>query len=223
MKKIFVILCITLFSCSTSYAWLSSDPNDLNIIRGSVWSFQHNNNIDNIGFSYEYVRDSNNVVILAAVNLDNDLLNGTVHYGDHPSGTGFTCMLSNLNNLPVTDVLVYIFNAVGGIASGIYFYYSSLVPDNIQLYSLSGYKVFDLPPDSNQPIQIDQNQIIEVEIDPNEFTKYPYADQNQPTEQAVDDHGSDSNSNSGMGCFIFSIFYNSLCSKSLCPNLRPCS
>lgn len=155
MKKFIALLIIFvmvpgIFSQKVN-AWKTSNPDDLNIIRNSVWSFQYNNHIDNVAFSDEYAFDANNVVNLLAVNMDNPTLTGIVQYGNMPdsNGIGFICAMSDISH-PVTDAQFYMFNAVGGVASGQYCYFSTLAPENTTLYPLSGYKILDLSKDPNQ-------------------------------------------------------------------------
>jgi hypothetical protein len=207
MKKIIITVCIILLFCSTSYAWLSQDPNVFQPLYGTAWEFHHNNRIDNIGFYTEAITDSNGNAVLPALNLDTKAI-GILEYGSYPiptGGTGFICMIPEGDQL--TNFQWYFFNTSNSVASGQYLYYSLLNPDYIQYYPLMGYKIYNTQDDQNQPIYFDQNQLIEIDqnqiiqIDQNQIE----TDQNQI--QAIPDiqGDNDSNSDSGEGCFLLSL------------------
>lgn len=191
MKKLVAaLLIIALFVpgvlCFTSkcVAWTSQDPNDLELIKGSVWGFTHDSYTDLIMFLDEVFTDPNtNEVCLFAGNLDDSSITGFVKFGDFPTGygRGFVCMLSNMNITPITDAQFYMFNTNGYAANGIYSYFSELSP-SIKISDLTGYKIMDLP------VETDQNQPVKIEFS---------------TNKSSDDNGS--NDSFVSGCFISSL------------------
>ncbi len=152
----FIMICAKNGQCGE----FSSDPNILTPLTNTVWLFNFSNGSKRykkiIGFLPEaIVSESTGSAFIGATDGD---LRGLVMYGDKigEDGQSYICLLQGDEG----TYNIYEFNTLGSMAIGKFFYY-----DEVSLYNcweslMIGEKVVDALLPIEEPIEIDQNQII---------------------------------------------------------------